>query len=94
MARERGDEGGTHGALGKQIAEQIRETKADAIGIHRIARAEVVTEHLVADEAERVFKALGEGGTVTMPMEKTFWAARFGMLTDRFGVLWMIIVMP
>jgi PhnB protein len=42
------------------------------------------------DEAERIFKALAEGGTVTMPMEKTFWAARFGMLVDRFGTPWMI----
>jgi PhnB protein len=42
------------------------------------------------DEAERVFKALAEDGTVTMPMEKTFWAARFGMLTDRFGTPWMV----
>jgi PhnB protein len=41
-------------------------------------------------EAERVFHALAEGGTVTMPIDKTFWALRFGMLTDRFGTPWMI----
>ena len=41
-------------------------------------------------EAERVFNALGEGGTVTMPLDKTFWAVKFGMLVDRFGVPWMI----
>jgi PhnB protein len=41
-------------------------------------------------EAERVFGQLAEGGTVTMPLEQTFWAARFGMVTDRFGVPWMI----
>jgi PhnB protein len=41
-------------------------------------------------EAEVIFKALAEGGTVRMPMEETFWAQRFGMLTDRFGVPWMI----
>jgi PhnB protein len=48
----------------------------------------------VADEAEadRVFAALGEGGLVTMPLEKTFWAPKFGMLTDRFGVGWMVSV--
>jgi PhnB protein len=44
-------------------------------------------------EAERVFAALGEGGLVTMPLEKTFWAPKFGMLTDRFGVGWMVSVM-
>lgn len=42
------------------------------------------------DEAELVFTALAEGGTVTMPLEKTFWTARFGMLTDRYGTPWMI----
>lgn len=48
----------------------------------------------VPDEAEagRVFAALSEGGLVTMPLEKTFWAPKFGMLTDRFGVGWMVSV--
>jgi PhnB protein len=41
-------------------------------------------------EAERVFKAFSDGGTVRMPMEKTFWAERFGMCVDRFGTPWMI----
>jgi PhnB protein len=41
-------------------------------------------------EAERLFAALSEGGTVQMPIGETFWSARFGMLTDRFGVPWMI----
>jgi PhnB protein len=41
-------------------------------------------------EAERVFTALAEGGTVRMPLQETFWAKRFGMLTDRFGVPWII----
>lgn len=43
-----------------------------------------------AEETERVFGALAEGGEVTMPMEKTFWAERFGACTDRFGVPWMV----
>ena len=47
-----------------------------------------------ANEAERLFAALGEGGKVQMPLTKTFFAARFGMAADRFGVSWMIIVMP
>jgi PhnB protein len=49
----------------------------------------------VPDEAEaaRVFAALSEGGLVTMPLTKTFWAAQFGMLQDRFGVGWMVSVM-
>jgi PhnB protein len=41
-------------------------------------------------DAERIFKALADQGAVTMPLQETFWAARFGMFTDRFGVPWMI----
>jgi PhnB protein len=41
-------------------------------------------------DADRIFKALSEKGTVTMPIQETFWAARFGMFTDRFGTPWMI----
>jgi PhnB protein len=40
--------------------------------------------------AERIFHALAENGTVRMPIQKTFWAERFGMLVDRFGIPWMI----
>lgn len=42
------------------------------------------------DEAERVFKALSEGGQVLMPLDKTFFSESFGMLVDKFGVAWMI----
>src|SRR5579872_6628405 len=41
-------------------------------------------------EAERVFHALAENGTVGMPIQETFWARRFGMLVDQFGTPWMI----
>jgi PhnB protein len=41
-------------------------------------------------EARRIFDALSQGGSVTMPMQKTFWAETFGMLTDRFGTAWMV----
>jgi PhnB protein len=43
-----------------------------------------------AAEAERIFNALAENGTVKMPLQQTFWATRFGMLTDRWGIPWMI----
>jgi PhnB protein len=42
------------------------------------------------EEAERVFKALAEGGTVHMPIAETFWAHRFGALQDRYGKGWMV----
>lgn len=41
-------------------------------------------------EARRLFAALAEGGTISMPLEKTFWSPLFGMVADRFGVSWMI----
>ena len=42
------------------------------------------------DEANKIFNGLSAGGTVTMPLEKTFWGAYFGMFTDKFGVQWMV----
>ena len=44
-------------------------------------------------EAERLFNALAAGGQVQMPLSQTFFSPRFGMVADRFGVSWMIIVM-
>jgi len=43
-----------------------------------------------AAQAERIFNALAENGSVRMPLQKTFWAARFGMVNDRFDIPWMI----
>ena len=43
-----------------------------------------------AEESERVFEKLGNGGRVVYPMEKTFWSERFGMVVDRFGIPWMV----
>ena len=52
--------------------------------------------HAAADagEAARVFAALAEGGTISMPLAATFWSPAFGMLQDRFGTRWMISVPP
>ena len=41
-------------------------------------------------EAERIFRELGEGGVVMMPIAETFWARLFGMLIDKFGIPWMV----
>ena len=50
----------------------------------------------VPDDAEalRLFTALSDGGQVQMPLAKTFYASSFGMVADRFGVSWMVIVVP
>jgi PhnB protein len=45
-------------------------------------------------EADKVFNALAAGGEVRMPLDKTFFSPRFGMLADKFGVGWMVIVQP
>lgn len=42
------------------------------------------------EEADRIFNELSAGGSVSMPIQKTFWADRFGMFTDRFGTPWMV----
>jgi len=44
-------------------------------------------------EADRTFAALSDGGSVLMPLTKTFWSPWFGMLSDRFGLRWMVSVM-
>jgi PhnB protein len=41
------------------------------------------------EEIERLYSALGEKGTLTSPLQDTFWGARFGLLTDQFGIQWM-----
>ena len=43
-------------------------------------------------EVDKCFNALAQGGQVIMPLSKTFWSPRFGMLTDKFGIMWMINV--
>jgi PhnB protein len=45
-------------------------------------------------EADRLFAALADGGQVQTPLGKTFWSPRFGMVSDRFGVEWMVSVLP
>lgn len=42
------------------------------------------------EEATKLFNALSQGGKITMPLEKTFWEALFGMFTDKFGIHWMV----
>ena len=41
-------------------------------------------------EADKLFNGLSAGGHTTMPLSKTFWGSYFGMLTDKFGILWMV----
>ena len=50
----------------------------------------LAVETVTPEKAESLFAALSEGAEITMPLGETFWAYRFGMLTDRFGVQWMV----
>ena len=43
-----------------------------------------------SDEADKLYADLSKDGTVIMPLEKTFWGSYFGMLTDKFGIQWMV----
>ena len=64
----------------------------DAIGNHVLTIGNNISLALGSDDvaaAEAMFDKMAEGGKVTMPMQETFWALRFGMLTDKFGVNWM-----
>ena len=64
-------------------------------GMEAPPMASVSVNHPVADPetGQRLFDALAEGGTITMPFEKTFFSESFGMVTDRFGTSWMIGVL-
>ncbi|MCB9760765.1 MAG: VOC family protein [Alphaproteobacteria bacterium] len=53
-------------------------------------QAHVMLELTEPDDVDRIFAALSEGGEVKMPVENTFWNARYGHLIDRFGVSWML----
>jgi PhnB protein len=67
--------------LGADIApERYEETKGFSLSIQLESTA----------DAERIFRQLSTNGRIVMPLEKTFWAARFGVLTDRFGISWLI----
>jgi PhnB protein len=50
-----------------------------------------LTLNVKADEADKIFAGLGEGGQVQMPLTETFFADKFGMLADKFGVSWMVL---
>ena len=66
----------------------------DGMGAKQVEFKGMTLALSVADDAEakRVFTALCEGGSVQMPLAKTFWTSSFGMLTDKFGVPWMVNV--
>jgi uncharacterized glyoxalase superfamily protein PhnB len=79
---------------GEGDARELPHWRDDLDGVGRDVRRECQLWITVPDEAEadRVFAALADGGLTTMPLAKTFWSPKFGMLVDRFGVAWMVSV--
>ncbi|MBI3556104.1 MAG: VOC family protein [Deltaproteobacteria bacterium] len=72
---------------------EVRLTGADVSddqGYQRPQGFSVLLSPATAAEADRVFASLSENGTVQMAIQETFWAQRFGMVVDRFGVPWMV----
>ena len=63
-------------------------------GKAEFARIALSISGITQAEAEQYFNALSDGGKVTMPMDKTFFSPRFGMVNDRFGVSWLVIAQP
>ncbi len=78
-------------AVGNQLIQG-----SDAPGAHYAKPAGFALSISTKDpaEAEKLFNGLAQNGTVTMPLQKMFWAERFGMLTDQFGIPWMINCEP
>ena len=83
-----------HGEL--QINGQVLMGSDSPEGMPVAPQASVSISHLAAsiEEGQRVFDALLEGGDVTMPYGPSFFAASFGMLRDRFGTHWLVVVHP
>jgi PhnB protein len=67
---------------------------ADIPGAESMRSAYLTLTLNTAEEAERVYALLSEGGQIFMPIEETFYAKRFAMLRDRFGTSWMLLGEP
>jgi PhnB protein len=78
-----------HAAITKGVAILMA---SDTMPGHEFAMGTNVHVNIDCDDvadAERCFNALSGGASITMPLQETFWAKRFGMLVDKFGVHWM-----
>ncbi len=78
-----------HGSL--RVGEQVLMGADAAPGRYQEPKGFALSLHIKSStDAERIFLELSDGGKVVVPFEKTFWAYRFGMLVDRFGIPWII----
>jgi PhnB protein len=70
---------------------QLFATDGDCSGKASFSGVSLTLNATSNGEAEKLFGALGQGGKVTMPMSETFFAHRFGVVSDKFGVKWMVL---
>jgi len=70
------------------MATDVLESKGQKLEVGNNVNLSIETDSKA--EADRIFSGLSQRGKVTMPLDKTFWGAYFGMLTDKFGISWMI----
>ncbi|AMM52506.1 glyoxalase [Rufibacter sp. DG15C] len=70
--------------MGSDTVESMKNSVAMGDNIHLSINAES------QEEADKLFNGLSQGGKITMPLQKTFWGAYFGMFQDKFGINWMI----
>jgi PhnB protein len=78
-----------HARLTKGSAVLMASDDMSPTAVHKGNNFLVCINCETVQEIDSYFAALSEKGSITMPLQETFWAARFGMLTDRFGVKWM-----
>lgn len=91
-AGEVGEEWGSKVMHGSLKIENLELMGSDLVPDHYTAPQGTHVSINVEDpeEAARIFSGLAEGANITMPLEKTFWAQKFGMLVDRYGIGWMV----
>ncbi|WP_303310059.1 VOC family protein [Hymenobacter sp. BT730] len=81
------------GVMHASLKNDILELMASDGGMHAVTQGNAIALSLNCSSAEEIatwFAKLSAGGTITMPLEETFWGATFGMFTDRFGMPWML----
>lgn len=95
MEREVGDANKKRIMHATLVAGDLRLMASDGMPEHKHSAGSNVSLSLGTSdgaEGERVFNALAQGGKVDMPLQPVFWGGRYGMLTDRFGISWMISI--
>lgn len=79
-----------HCTIGKEGSMQLMASDSNAM--HPVTfgnNASISLNFMTEEEIDKTFAAISEGGNITMPLQDTFWGAKFGMCTDKFGTAWL-----